>query len=149
MRRPASNSDLLVFGPLKALALVAHLVRVAQGNLEHPFVARVQRDDVLAGCEDHLAEDHHALLADCVADDGKCLLSDLPIWCDVVGVPKVKISPGPSLLLRQNGPEAVINLALRDLFLLFGGHLKVAGIVEGWRHEYLEVPGINTERNGI
>jgi hypothetical protein len=46
---------------------------------------------VLAGGEDHLAERYHAHFADCVADDGKCLLSDLAIRRDIVGVAKVKI----------------------------------------------------------
>jgi hypothetical protein len=53
--------------------------------------ARFQCNDVFAGGEDHLAEGHHALFADGIANDGKCLLPDVAIWCDVVRVAKVKI----------------------------------------------------------
>ena len=46
-------------------------------------------------------------------------------------------------------PQSGHILALRDLFLLFDRHLKVAGMVEGQRHEYFEITRISTRRDHI
>ena len=82
---------LLVRNVAEILYRLAHLVGVVQEHAKDPLVARLQRDDVLAGRQHHAAERHHALLPDGVADDTECLLTGLAIGDDVVGTVDVEI----------------------------------------------------------
>ncbi len=47
-----------------------------------PLSLRFQRNDVLAGRKNHLADSDHAFFADRLADNGKSLLADLAIRSD-------------------------------------------------------------------
>ncbi len=58
---------------------------------DHALAARFERDDVLARGEHHLAERHHAFLADRLADHGKGLLADFAVRHDVIRIAHIKL----------------------------------------------------------
>ena len=70
----------------------------------------------------------------------------------VIGTPRAPPKNGAQLaLVYEYGKVASkpSHFSTRDLLLLFDNCLKAAGLVEGWRHEYFEISGINTQRNRI
>src|SRR5208337_2032089 len=115
--------------PAKRLFLfVAHLIWVAQRDAEKPLAARFQRNDVLAGREDDLADCDHALFADGFPDHGERLLADLSIWRDVIGAVQVEFV---YLLLGHELVDIDHALALdRHGFELFGVKLDILALAD-------------------
>jgi hypothetical protein len=71
---------------VEIFVLFAHLVRIAKCNPKKTFAARFQRDHMLAGREDNPTECHHPFLADRLADNSECLLSDFAVGSEVIRV---------------------------------------------------------------
>ena len=120
--------DFLVGNIVEIFRLLAHFVGIAQRHAHHALAARLQRDDVLARGEHHLADRDHALLADGFADHGERLLPDFPVRHDEVGIVEVELV---DLLARHELVDIDHPLALdRNRFELLRVELEILALAD-------------------
>ena len=141
--------DFLVLDGVEIVLFLAHLVRVAQRDAHHALAARLKRNGVLARGEHHLAQRHHAFLADGFADHGEGLLSDLAVRNDVIGIAHIEfvdfaarhefLDLDDVLALQRYGFEffrlKLDIFALRDLVALYD--IGVLDFVAGFASTFL------------
>ena len=119
---------LLIGNVIKIIGFVPYLIRIPQGDAEQALAACFKRDDVLARREHDLADCDHALFADGFPDDSECLLTDLSVRGNVIGVVQVDFV---DLVLGHELVDVDRALALnRDGFELLGIKLDIVALAD-------------------
>ena len=118
--------NLLIGDVVEIVGFVPNLIGISQRYTEQSLAACFKRNDVLARGEYDLANGDHALLANGLPDDRERLLTDLPVWGDVVGIVQVQFV---DLVLRNELVDIDGTLALDgNGFELFGIKLYVIAL---------------------
>ena len=81
--------NFLIGHVVEIVGFAPYLVRISQSDAEQSPAACLKRNDVLTRGEHDLADRHHALLADGFPNNSECLLPDLSVRGDVIGIVQV------------------------------------------------------------
>jgi len=80
----------LIANVVEIVGFVPYLIGISQRDAEQSLAAGFKGNDVLARREHDLSNRHHALLADGFPDDSECLLTDLSVRGNVIGIVQVQ-----------------------------------------------------------
>src|ERR1700730_10537510 len=120
--------DLLIGNVVEIVGFVPYLIGISQHDAEQSLAAGFKGNNVLARREHDLSNRHHALLADGFPDDSECLLTDLSVRGNVIGIVQVQFV---DLLPRHELVDVDRALALDlDSFELLGIKLDILALAD-------------------